>query len=146
MFGMGMPEILLILGIALIVIGPKKLPDLAKSLGKAVREFKGATQEFKNAMDVKDTSTTSVINDTTKNGSKNITDNLKNPLNNISDNVKEAIGVNDAVNIIKDPLNSIITNSENDNKTETIKTGKTNPENRKEEKPEKFSDTETIHT
>ena len=52
MFGMGMPEILLILAIALIVIGPKKLPDLAKSMGKAFGEFKRATQDFKQAMDV----------------------------------------------------------------------------------------------
>jgi len=51
MFGMGMPEILLILAIALIVIGPKKLPDLAKSLGRAIGEFKNATREFKNAVD-----------------------------------------------------------------------------------------------
>jgi TatA/E family protein of Tat protein translocase len=34
MFGIGMPEMILILAVALIVIGPKKLPDLAKSLGK----------------------------------------------------------------------------------------------------------------
>jgi TatA/E family protein of Tat protein translocase len=54
MFGMGMPEILLILAIALIVIGPKKLPDLAKSVGKAFGEFKRATQDFKQAIDVKD--------------------------------------------------------------------------------------------
>lgn len=52
MFGMGMPEILLILAIALIVIGPKKLPDLAKSMGKAFGEFKRATQDFKQALDV----------------------------------------------------------------------------------------------
>ncbi len=46
MFGLGMPEILLILGLALIIIGPKKLPDLAKTLGKSMREFKGAAQDF----------------------------------------------------------------------------------------------------
>jgi len=47
MFGIGMPEMLVILALALIVIGPKKLPDLAKSLGRAMREFKKATNEFK---------------------------------------------------------------------------------------------------
>ncbi len=52
MFGMGMPEILLILGIALIVIGPKKLPDLAKSLGRALGEFKNATSELKESMQI----------------------------------------------------------------------------------------------
>jgi TatA/E family protein of Tat protein translocase len=52
MFGMGMPEILLILGIALIVIGPKKLPDLAKSLGRALGEFKKATSDLKESMQI----------------------------------------------------------------------------------------------
>jgi len=52
MFGIGMPEMLLILAIALIVIGPKKLPDLAKSLGKALREFKKATSELKESIDL----------------------------------------------------------------------------------------------
>ena len=50
MFGIGMPEMILILAIALVVIGPKKLPDLAKSLGRAMREFKKATNEFKETM------------------------------------------------------------------------------------------------
>jgi sec-independent protein translocase protein TatB len=50
MFGIGMPEMILILAIALIVIGPKKLPDLAKSLGRAMREFKRATTELKDSM------------------------------------------------------------------------------------------------
>jgi sec-independent protein translocase protein TatB len=54
MFGIGMPEMLLILAIALIVIGPKKLPDLAKSLGKAMGEFKKAAQELKNSFDIDD--------------------------------------------------------------------------------------------
>lgn len=52
MFGIGMPEMFLILAIALIVIGPKKLPDLAKSLGRALGEFKRATSEIKETMEI----------------------------------------------------------------------------------------------
>ena len=54
MFGIGMPEMILILAIALIVIGPQKLPDLAKSLGRAMREFKKATNEFKETIAIDD--------------------------------------------------------------------------------------------
>jgi len=50
MFGIGMPEMLLICAIALIVIGPKKLPDLAKSLGRAMDEFKKATNDIKESI------------------------------------------------------------------------------------------------
>ncbi|MCG8563530.1 MAG: twin-arginine translocase TatA/TatE family subunit [Desulfobacterales bacterium] len=59
MFGLGMPEILLILAIALIVIGPKKLPELAKTLGRAMGEFKRSAQDFKDSLDV-DTTLTDV--------------------------------------------------------------------------------------
>ena len=47
MFGIGMPELLLILGLALIVLGPKKLPELAKTLGKGLAEFRRATEDLK---------------------------------------------------------------------------------------------------
>lgn len=55
MFGLGMPEILLILAIALIVIGPKKLPELAKTLGRAMGEFKRSAQDFKRSIDMETT-------------------------------------------------------------------------------------------
>lgn len=47
MFGIGFPELLLIAVIALVVIGPKRLPDLAKALGRGFAEFRRATDELK---------------------------------------------------------------------------------------------------
>lgn len=52
MFGLGVGEILIILAFALIFIGPKKLPGLAKSLGKSLREFQRAKDEILHTMDV----------------------------------------------------------------------------------------------
>ena len=46
MFGLGIPELIVIFVIALLVFGPRKLPDLGKSIGRAMAEFKKAQQEF----------------------------------------------------------------------------------------------------
>ena len=77
MFGIGMPEMFLILAIALIVIGPKKLPDLAKSLGRAFAEFKRATSELKESFEID-----SELKD------------IKTTFNDMSSEIKDAIDVN----------------------------------------------------
>ena len=52
MFGIGLPELIIIMVIALIVIGPSKLPDLARALGKGLAEFRKAAQEIKGSLDL----------------------------------------------------------------------------------------------
>lgn len=51
MFGIGPPELLVIFLIILILFGAKRLPELARSLGKSIGEFKNATQNIKDELD-----------------------------------------------------------------------------------------------
>lgn len=47
-FGIGLPEMGLIMVVALLIFGPKKLPEIGRSLGKTVRSFQEASKEFEN--------------------------------------------------------------------------------------------------
>lgn len=51
MFGIGTMELLVIMAVALIVVGPRKLPQIARSLGKAFGEFKRVTNDVKRTID-----------------------------------------------------------------------------------------------
>ena len=50
MFGIGLPELILIMAVALIVVGPEKLPGLARSLAKGIAELKKATNTLKESL------------------------------------------------------------------------------------------------
>ncbi|GAB4365597.1 MAG: hypothetical protein Kow0042_04970 [Calditrichia bacterium] len=52
MFGIGPPELLVIFLIILILFGAKRLPELARSLGRSINEFKNATQNIKEDLDI----------------------------------------------------------------------------------------------
>lgn len=51
MGSIGMPELVIIFVIALIIFGPRKLPELGKSLGRSINEFKRASNELKNTLE-----------------------------------------------------------------------------------------------
>jgi Tat protein translocase TatB subunit len=54
MFGLGMGELVVILAIALIFLGPKRLPDVATTLGKAIRSFRKATRDLTDQLQIDD--------------------------------------------------------------------------------------------
>ena len=79
MFGLGVPEMLVIAVIALIIFGPKRLPEMGKSVGQALREFKkgadSVADEVKAAADVSDiTKEVGEIKDELNDAGKKITE------------------------------------------------------------------------
>lgn len=51
MFGIGFPELVVIVVLALLVLGPQRLPELARAIGRGMAELKRATQDLKDEMD-----------------------------------------------------------------------------------------------
>jgi len=100
MFGIGMPEMLVILAVALIVIGPKKLPDLAKSLGRAFAEFRRATSEIKESLEIDD---------------GDLKD-IKTTFDDMRDELKEAVDINVDVKP-KDQSDSLVDEKDNDTRS-----------------------------
>ena len=52
MFGLGIPDLILILIIGLVLFGPGKLPDVGRAVGKSIREFRSATKEVRETVPI----------------------------------------------------------------------------------------------
>lgn len=93
MFGIGLPEMILIMAIALIVVGPDKLPDLARSVAKGIMELKKTAEGLKDTMNAEGNPLDEIRPDL-ENAAKSLKDNLLDTPPYMRDEVIDKGGVN----------------------------------------------------
>ncbi|RJQ56639.1 MAG: twin-arginine translocase TatA/TatE family subunit [Nitrospiraceae bacterium] len=89
MFDLGMQELIVIFIVAFLVFGPKRLPELGRTLGKGMRELKAAMRNVKNSLDESDLNISKEINEAKADLGKSFKDAVGPDLN-ISNDIKEA--------------------------------------------------------
>jgi sec-independent protein translocase protein TatA len=99
-FGIGLPEMALIMVIALLVFGPKKLPEIGRSLGKAVKSFQDASKEFEAEFKKEAERLNETLNETPMEAT------LESPLSQEQPQLAEAPNSSEAVSKIEDQANS----------------------------------------
>jgi sec-independent protein translocase protein TatA len=99
-------EILVIVLVALLLFGAEKLPGIAKSLGKGLREFKKATDDIRRELEDSTSDIRKDLNDVTTSVKQNVNDfsnNIKNNVNDVTDSIRK--DVNDATSDVAKDIN-----------------------------------------
>ena len=109
MFGsIGMTELIVIMVVALVVIGPKRLPELARTLGKALGDFKRATSDFQSSFSMEDDYDLDVLDEEGKEKEKKTSDeesdNEKDDDNDAGDQEEDKEEENDTAEQTADPI------------------------------------------